>query len=160
MDTLMIIVTAAGGGLLVFLFELLLKRGSIKIDNYHLKTSYHHTANFQNNITQFDLDIQFINSSGHTKIINNISATYFDGQENHHLLFEGYNVPPAGVVEQKQVKCLQFRLRPNKGIARLPIGEPHYVIVDYNIGSKSHVLRIEGNEFEALDITTPPFYMG
>lgn len=157
----MLIVTGIGGGLIVFLLELLLKRGKIKIDNYSLKASYYHTNDFQNNITQFDLDIQFINTSGNNKIINNISAVYFDGQKSHDLVFEGYNVPPAGVIESKQVKCLQFKLRPSIGYARLPIEETFYVIINYTLGKKLHQIRINGHEFDAQDITSPAFnYMG
>lgn len=149
------IVTFLGGGFVVYLLDLYFKSGKIKVDDYSLKLTYVHTHDFKKYVFfHLELDIQFINTSGHSKIINNISAVFFDGQNNHNLSFDGYSVPPAEVIPPKEVVCLQFCMRDRGGNFYFPTNtNAYYVEVSFKLNNKPKKLKIEGTKLQLNNTT-------
>jgi hypothetical protein len=148
-------VSLLGGGLIVYLFEFFAKRGKIVVDSYSLTLTHLHTSDYkQFVIIKFELDIQFINSSGYSKIVNNLTAKFFDSQNIHTLQFYGHNVPPAAVIEAKQTECLQFDLVAKQHNFYCPAKpQDFYVEVDFNINGKAEKLKITTEKMELKDET-------
>lgn len=113
-------------------------------------------------VKRFSISLQFINMSGYNVILKDLCATFYNGvdEEGRELYFKDFIVRPAGSIEPKQVKCLQFDsyslmvedLMLNQ---RMIIDRKAYMEVHYNLKGKDTKLIISGNDIELNDDYAP-----
>lgn len=145
---------ALGGGVLVEVYHYIRSRGKVVVDSYYANVSYVITELNQKQIRGIEVEIQFINRSGHNKVLNKFKVEYFDFQSYVNLNIEGSNVPPAIVIEPTNPKVLKMKLYSN-GILDVNIGLNYCLEISYNVGKKQEKLIIWSTEFNLQDVTKP-----
>lgn len=105
------IATFFGGGLLIFIIQEYRKGGKIEVDNWIVVLWYWSNEGV-NTLSHLEIEIQITNTSEYSKIYKSFSAKFFDGEENHDMGFDGYNVKPIIVIEAKKATHIKFKLLP------------------------------------------------
>lgn len=146
-------VTFASGSALTLLFEYFRNRGKACLSEQNLTCSIR-TLQLRNLIVDFELDLQFINTSGNQKIISSISASMYDGHEYVPLAFEGHNIMPSDILEARKVKTMKYRLRTPFHNTPMPlISDGMHVVINYSINGKRDARRIDGYSIGIIDVT-------
>ena len=152
-----------GGGLIVYFLDWLRNRGDITLDSYDLSL-YYYIEQTMNYLLRFQVDLQFINSSGRQEVINNFSARFFDGENFMEIYFGDYTVPPADVIEPRHVKCIHFTLYTagqKNEVPMLAIYEnSSFLEISYRVKNKKRVIVIKGNDMRLLQTYLPQRYIG
>ena len=152
-----LLITAFGSSVLTIIVGYIKNRGGIELNEYSAKLIYHRSPYLETFLLHFEIDLHFINSSGYTKIIKNIHAKFFDGNEFIELSFDGYNTSPADVVEPNKNKCLQYKLLHDGKQLSFSLfhilDSQAYLIINYIINKKEKKLIILGGEIKTEDKT-------
>lgn len=144
------------GGALIGIVNWISKKGEVKLDKYYVQLNYRR-SDLDNFITNVVLELQFINSSGHQIILKDFSAKFNHAGKTQELIFKGYNVAPADILEAKKVKDIQFILLPLSENISLPlfdIAEDNFNLeINYLLNNKKKNIIIKGGEIKVADQT-------
>jgi hypothetical protein len=155
MEWIRIIVAFLSGGLAGAIFQTILKRGKVIYDNSHVNFQYY--VNEQTAIQyigHFNLDIQFINTSGNQIILKDFIGRFYNGSEFRDLLVDNARIPPARIMEPKVVKLLNFIFTPVEGDNAFSmlylLDDTAYFELSYVVKGKTKKNIIPGSQFNLL----------
>lgn len=153
MDTITIvgfIITFLSGGILGILYEVYKNKGSITLNEAKIILYYRETK-FDDYVVKFNLDMLFINTSGHQRIIKDLEVKFYNGKDFIPLRFENHNTRPADIIEPRKTRCLQYVLLPYQSDIAVPIMDVAeniaHLEVSYNIKNKKRKLFLHSKDW-------------
>lgn len=156
MDIVPYILPFLTGGVAVYGLQQWAKKGKTYLSDYSLVISYHIQGG-RNIIDKYILDLQFTNTSGHTKRINFLGIDFTVGAEEIDLSFDGQPYPPAYILKEKEAASYHNELIATSGKVGLPIAEIAFneciFRVRYSINDKLESFIINPSVFKLKDTT-------
>lgn len=152
MEWIKIIAAFLSGGLAGTVLQIFIKRGKVIYDNSHIKFNYFINGRTQiHHILSFELDIQFINTSGNQIILKDFKGRYYNSDDFYDLVVSELNILPAFIMEPKIVKTfsLTFRNKIDKSdFSMLYIADgTAYFELSYINNGKLQKVFIHGDQF-------------
>jgi hypothetical protein len=147
-----------GGGIFVKLYEEFQKKGKIKIDESFANLHYEeNSVDVQKYLIYITLELLFVNTSSHQKVIKIESVRFYDGENWSNLIFNNHNTSLTKVLSGNNVKCLMYQLHFPQAAINFPLfaikKDTAYVEIKYKIGEKRNVHFIQGKHFNSKEIT-------